>query len=176
MGWTRCWLFINGRHPTSLRSIAAVKGCRAHQQLFNRSKLAILVETEPITHLSSLLLHTVAVLPPEWPVLFLGSNASTFSVARRPAISRHAFTGKITISHIPHPWIANDTESLSRMLTDARFYNEVLPGVEWLLRLSQDSVLCANSNASLNEWLQWDWSGAKKYYSHSKSLVIHFQN
>lgn len=51
------------------------------------------------------------------------------------------------------------------MLTDASFYDEVLPGVEWLLRLSQDSVLCANSKASLNEWLQWDWSGAKKYYS-----------
>lgn len=154
-------LFINDRHATSLRSIATFKS-RAHYQSFNRSKLAIVVETEPLPHLSSLLLHTIAVLPPEWPVLFLGSNASTFSVARTPAISRHSTTGKITISQIPYPWIANDTEGFSRMLTHASFYDEVLHGVEWLLRLSQDSVLCANSNASLNEWLQWDWSDATR--------------
>lgn len=42
--------------------------------------------------------------------------------------------------------------------------NGVVPGrrpqVEWVLIFQTDSILCANSKASLNDWLHYDWVGA----------------
>lgn len=48
-------------------------------------------------------------------------------------------------------------------MTDLRFYDEFLPGVEWILKYESDSILCANSKSSLNNWLHWSWAGAPRY-------------
>lgn len=56
-----------------------------------------------------------------------------------------------------------DKEHVYRLLTDLRFYDQFLPGVEWLLKFESDAIMCANSDKSLNDWLHYDWAGAPRY-------------
>jgi len=51
-------------------------------------------------------------------------------------------------------------EMISRFLTNRWIYETVLQPAEWLLVFQTDSILCANSRQSLNEWLDYDWVGA----------------
>jgi len=34
--------------------------------------------------------------------------------------------------------------------------------VEWLMKFESDSILCANSDDSLNDWLDYSWAGAPR--------------
>ena len=43
-----------------------------------------------------------------------------------------------------------------------RFYDEFLPGVEHIMKFEHDSILCANAEESLDEWLVYDWAGAPR--------------
>jgi len=51
-------------------------------------------------------------------------------------------------------------EEISRFFTTLWLYEQVLQPAEWLLVFQTDSVLCANSRQSLNNWLDYDWVGA----------------
>ncbi|KAI0166298.1 hypothetical protein GGR57DRAFT_510033 [Xylariaceae sp. FL1272] len=68
----------------------------------------------------------------------------------------------LIVTVLPSPWTIDSKENVHRLLTDPRFYDEFLPGVEWILKYESDSILCANSENSLDDWLQWDWTGAPR--------------
>lgn len=105
----------------------------------------------------------IAVAPPDWRFMFIGSNKSAISVGRSYATKHQQAIGKLDLMVLPEPWEIDSKEKVHRLLTDVRFYNEFLPGVEWMLKYEYDSILCANSEVSLNDWLQWDWAGAPRY-------------
>lgn len=132
---------------------------------YNASKVALLIEPRPISHLVPQILHMIAVVPPDWRFLFIGSPQSVFAVGQTVATKHHQAIGKLNLMVLPDLWAGNGMEDVSRMLTDVRFYDEFLPGVEWLLKYEQDSILCANSETSLNEWLDWSWAGSTRYAS-----------
>lgn len=129
---------------------------------YNSSKLAILVEPRPLPHLVPQILHMIAVVPPDWKFLFIGSNQSVISVGRAWATKHQQKIGKLDLITMPDPWQINSKEGVYRTMTDLRFYDEFLPGVEWLLKYEHDSILCANAPVSLNQWLSWDWTGAPR--------------
>ncbi|KAJ9131659.1 hypothetical protein NKR23_g11638 [Pleurostoma richardsiae] len=129
---------------------------------FNASKVALLIEPRPIPHLVPQLLHMVTVVPPDWRFLFIGTAKSVASVGRAVAIKHQQVIGKLDLMIMPEPWEIESKESVYRMLTDMRFYNEFLPDVEWILKYEHDSILCANSESSLNDWLDWSWAGAPR--------------
>ncbi|KAI2630520.1 hypothetical protein GGS21DRAFT_205669 [Xylaria nigripes] len=129
---------------------------------FNASKVALLIEHRPLAHLVPQILHMIAVVPPDWRFVFIGSNQSVASVGRSYATKHQQAVGKLDLLVLPSPWEIDSKEKVHRVLTDMRFYNEFLPGVEWLLKYEYDSILCANSASSLNEWLDWDWAGAPR--------------
>ncbi|KAH7037786.1 uncharacterized protein B0I36DRAFT_345851 [Microdochium trichocladiopsis] len=129
---------------------------------FNRTKLAILVEPRPLPHLVPQILHMISVVPPDWKFLFVGSNQSVISVGRAWATKHQQKIGKLDLITMPEPWQINSKEGVFRLMTDIRFYDEFLPGVEWLLKYEHDSIMCANSPISLNQWLSWDWTGAPR--------------
>lgn len=52
------------------------------------------------------------------------------------------------------------SEQISTFLTNLWVYETLLQPAEWLLVFHTDSMLCANSNRSLNDWLDYDWVGA----------------
>lgn len=127
---------------------------------FNQTKLAVIIESRPLPHLVPQLLHMISVVPPDWRFLFLGSDASVLSVGRAPATQVQQADGKLDVKKAPEPWDIASREGIYRMLTDTRFYDEMLPGVEWMLKFEADSILCANSKDSLNHWLDYSWAGA----------------
>lgn len=130
---------------------------------FNSSKLALLIEARPLPHLPPLMMHMMAVVPPDWRFLFIGSSESILSVSRAYSIQHQQVIGKLDMVELPPPWSIASKEDVFRLLTDPRFYDEFLPDVEWILKYEHDSMLCANSETSLNDWLDWDWTGAARY-------------
>ncbi|KAJ0165696.1 hypothetical protein CTA2_10309 [Colletotrichum tanaceti] len=129
---------------------------------YNASKLALIIEPRPIPHLVPQLLHMTSVVPPDWRFLFIGSNVSVVSVARSYGIKHQQVIGRLDLMVLPDPWEIDTKEHVFRLLTDMRFYEEFLPGVEWILKFESDSILCSNSPKSLNEWLDWSWAGAPR--------------
>lgn len=138
---------------------------------FNGSRLALLVEGRPLPHLVPQLLHMISVVPPDWRFMFIGTNASVASVRRSFATQYHEVNGKLDLLAIPEPWSVESKEHTWRMFTDARFYNEFLPGVEHLLKFESDSMMCSNSGDSLDQWLEYDWAGASRYASRPSILL-----
>lgn len=102
----------------------------------------------------------MSVVPPDWRFLFIGSEQSTVSAGRAYSIKHQQAIGKLDLMLLPEPWNISSKEHIDRTLTDLRFYDEFLPGVEWLLKFESDSILCANSATSLEDWLDFDWVGA----------------
>ncbi|TFA99507.1 hypothetical protein CCMA1212_008876 [Trichoderma ghanense] len=129
---------------------------------FNSSKVALLIEARPLPHLSPLMMHMMAVVPPDWRFLFIGSSESIVSVSRAYSVQHQQVIGKLDLVELPPPWSIASKEDIFRLLTDQRFYDEFLPGVEWILKYEHDSMLCANSETSLDDWLDWDWTGAAR--------------
>ncbi|KAF3918439.1 hypothetical protein ABW21_db0201755 [Orbilia brochopaga] len=54
-----------------------------------------------------------------------------------------------------------DQEDVSRVFTDKSFY-KILEPAEWLFIFQTDSMICANSGQSLNDWVdkEYTWVGA----------------
>ncbi|KAF7518831.1 hypothetical protein G7054_g13324 [Neopestalotiopsis clavispora] len=144
-------------HPSTLAEIE-----RNPRLRYNTSKVALMVEPRPLPHLVPHLLHMIAVVPPDWRFVFIGSRKSVISVGRSYATKHQQAIGKLDLMTLPQPWDISSKEGVYRTFTDSRFYSEFLPGVEWLLKYESDSILCANSETSLNEWLDWDWAGAPR--------------
>ncbi|KAF4947344.1 hypothetical protein FGADI_10495 [Fusarium gaditjirri] len=127
---------------------------------YNASKIALIIEPEKLPLLVPLILHMVGVVARDWRFIFIGSQKSVWTVGRAFGIQVQQSLGKLELMQLPQPWRIRSREERNRLLTDVRFYDEFLPGVEWLLMFSSDSILCANSDLSLNDWLDWAWAGA----------------
>jgi hypothetical protein len=121
-----------------------------------------MIEPRPLPHLVPHLLHMISVVPPDWRFLFIGSAESVVSVGRAYATQYQQVIGKLDLMVLPEPWNISSKEDVFRTLTDARFYDEFLPDVEWILQYESDAILCANADKSLNEWLDWSWVGAPR--------------
>ncbi|TLD31291.1 hypothetical protein PspLS_02225 [Pyricularia sp. CBS 133598] len=129
---------------------------------YDQTKIALIVEARPIPHLVPQILHMITVLPPDWRMVFIGSEASVLSVGRAFAVKHQQVIGKMDLMVLPEPWEIDSKEKVHRIMTDIRFYDEFLPGVQWILRFESDSILCANSETSLNDWLGWSWAGSPR--------------
>ncbi|KEZ42555.1 hypothetical protein SAPIO_CDS5785 [Scedosporium apiospermum] len=129
---------------------------------YNSQKVALLIEPRPIPHLVPHILHMISVVPPDWRFLFIGSEKSVVSVGRAFTIKHQQIIGKLDLMVLPSPWSIESKEHVFRTLTDMRFYDEFMPGVEWILKYESDSIMCANSETSLNDWLDWSWAGAPR--------------
>lgn len=130
---------------------------------YNASKIALIVEPRIVPHLVPQILHMITVVPPDWRFIFIGSEKSVAMVGRSSATKHQQIIGKLDLLVMPDPWNISSKEMVYRMMADPRFYDEFIPGVEWLLKYEHDSILCANSEVSLNDYLDWSWTGAPRY-------------
>lgn len=126
---------------------------------YNASKLVLLIEPRPLPHLVPLILHMIAVVPPDWRFLVIGSSWSLYNIGRSSSIQQYAKLAKLDLLRLPKPWKLETSEDVSKLLTDLRFYDEFIPNVEWILLFQHDTILCANSQTSLDDWLDWGWAG-----------------
>lgn len=130
---------------------------------YNASKVALLIEGRPIPHLVPQLLHMISVVPPDWRFMFIGTNKSVISVSRSFGTQFQEANGKLDLVVLDKPWSIESKEHVYRLLTDISFYDKYLPDVEWLLKFESDSILCARSDDSINDWLDYDWAGAPRF-------------
>ncbi|KAK6515453.1 hypothetical protein TWF506_007788 [Arthrobotrys conoides] len=128
---------------------------------YNETKLALLIENRSQPHLTPLLLHFMSVVPPEWPFLFLGSNESIAHIQKSGPIRGYISNGKLSVRLIPEDMKVDSQENLSKTMTRVDFYKMLLPA-EWLFIFQTDSIICANSRVSLNDWVErgFSWVGA----------------
>lgn len=152
---------------------------------FNDSKVALLIEDRPVAHLAPLLLHMISVVPSDWRFVFLGGAESVALLNRSRAVRAQVGCGKLDLRELPAAFSVKGQEPISQTLTSLAFWRWLggretwswqdpyveeedvgVSGagrrhqVEWVLLFQTDSILCANSQASLNDWLQYDWVGA----------------
>jgi hypothetical protein len=127
---------------------------------FNESKVALLIENRPKPILAPLMLHFISVVPPDWRFRFMGSVESVEFLNQSMAIREHVAAGKLDLTYIPSNMTTGSQEEISRFLTTLWLYETVLQPAEWLLVFQADSILCANSRQTLNDYLEYDWVGA----------------
>lgn len=90
----------------------------------------------------------------------MGSIESVEHINGSRAIRDAVASGKLDLTYIPANMTTGSQEEISRFLTTLWLYEFVLRPAEWLLVFQTDSMLCANSRQSLNNWLDYDWVGA----------------
>ena len=90
----------------------------------------------------------------------MGSVESVEHINGSRAIRDAVVAGKLDLTYIPANMTTGSQEEISRFLTTLWLYETVLQPAEWLLVFQTDSMLCANSRQSLNNWLDYDWVGA----------------
>lgn len=116
-----------------------------------------------------LLLHMTQVVPPEWRFLFVATDEIIESVNTSSPVRRMVNTGKLRLQDINRfstGWgrtLPDINEIYSRILTNLTFYDEQLPQVENLLVFKSSSIICANSNKTVNDFIDYDWVGAPWY-------------
>ncbi|KAI0022008.1 hypothetical protein F4780DRAFT_789456 [Xylariomycetidae sp. FL0641] len=132
----------------------------APRAAYNASKVALLIENRALGHLAPLLLHMMAVVPADWRFRFMGSRASVGRVNGSVAVRAAVAAGKLDLTYIPGNLSTAGQEAISAFLTTRWVYEALLRPAEWLLVFQTDSVLCANSRRSLDDFLAYDWVGA----------------
>ena len=128
---------------------------------YNESKLALIIESRPLAHLTPLLLHMISVVPSDWQFLFLGSPESLNRTNTSNAIRLHQATGKLKLREAPDVGHIHEQAKVDRMLTNLTFYERYVDPAEWLLLFHSDSILCARSDSTLDDWLGYDWIGGR---------------
>ncbi|RYP49180.1 hypothetical protein DL768_005058 [Monosporascus sp. mg162] len=126
---------------------------------YNESKVALLIENRADPILAPLMLHFMSVVPPDWRFRFMGSTESVEHINRSVAIRQQVSAGKLDLTYIPSNMSTAGQEMISRFLTNLWLYETVLRPTEWLLVFQTDSILCANSHQTLNDYLEYDWAG-----------------
>jgi len=151
---------------TYMPSTPAIKLKYQAASPYDPRKVALLIENRASPHLIPLLLHFAAVIPTDWRVNFMGSDASVAHVNNSIAVQNQVNIGKMDLTYIPTNMSVAGQEQISTFLTNLWVYDTLLAPAEWLLVFQSDSMLCANSEQSLNDWLDYDWVGAPWSLSH----------
>jgi hypothetical protein len=89
--------------------------------------------------LAPLLLHMVAVLPPDWRFLFLGSDSSIEIMENSAAIRRQVAIGKLDLKLLPSNVSITGQEDISGFFTELWVYQHLFWPAEWLLVYQTDS-------------------------------------
>lgn len=127
---------------------------------YDPQKLAFMVETRTLPHLPAQFAHMASVIPPEWPLLFMGSPASIAHMRRSRSLTSLEATQRLRFILLPPTYSVQDRESISQMFTDPHLYATLLSPAEHLLVFQPDAIFCVQSEQSLNDYLAWDWVGA----------------
>lgn len=135
----------------------------------DHTRVALLMETRPLPHLPALLAHMISVLPLDWTIRFMGSPSAIELMESSRSLSGFIQTGKLLLIDIPPDLPVTSQEGISQVYTSASFYRDLLAPAEWLLVFQTDSILCAASEYSLNDWVDmgYDYVGAPWYRHNS---------
>ncbi|KAH7336072.1 hypothetical protein BKA65DRAFT_527027 [Rhexocercosporidium sp. MPI-PUGE-AT-0058] len=121
------------------------------------TNVATIIEDRPLSNLAPLLLHFSSVLGPTWPIVLFTSenNLLNQSISFQRAVSE----GRISIRSLPLDVHFENHRAVSELLTAPWLWKQLAPAGHVLL-FQADSILCANSDKRVDDYLQYDFVGA----------------
>jgi len=123
-------------------------------------KVAVIVETRPLTNLIPLILHFATVLGPEWPIiLFTSPSPKLSAINASSAFQRAIARGHINVVAIPADAKFNTAETVSAFLTSTWFWDQLAPA-DYVLLFQSDSIICANAPQKVEDFFEYDFIGA----------------
>lgn len=121
--------------------------------------VALLMEEDPtaIPNFASVLLHFRGMLGPHWEVVILTRKG--WKVPQSQVLRRLLADGRIKVRFLPDGVSFPTHPSVSVFLT-GRWLWETFEKVNRVLMFQADSILCSNSAARVDDFLEWDFVGA----------------
>jgi hypothetical protein len=137
-------------------------GGAAYTAGLDPSRVALIIETRPSSVIPALLSHFIATVPPAWIVKMVGTPESFSVVEKARSLQQHIASRKLELQYLPSYWPMNSSETVSQTLTNLTFYADFLAPAEWLLMFQTDSIICAASEQSIDDWVakNYSWVGA----------------
>lgn len=118
--------------------------------------VAVVIEDRPLPNIVPLLLHFSSVLGPTWPVVYY---TSVVSHPKSIAFLRAVEEGRISIRPLPAGVEFAKHQSVSEFLTKPWLWEQLAPAGH-VLMFQADSIICANSEARIEDFLEYDFVGA----------------
>ncbi|RDW94948.1 hypothetical protein BP5796_00711 [Coleophoma crateriformis] len=135
------------------------------------NKVAAIIETRMQIGMFAILLHFSGILGPEWPiVLFTTPEAyKDYAHSNSSAINRLIKNGGLEIKLLPNGVDFPNTTMYSKYMCEKHMWEELAPA-EHILIFQSDSMLCANSPLSVDDFLEYDIIGAPITAKHGRGF------
>lgn len=146
--------FLKQQSPQIDNSLSGVTA-----NISTSNKVAVIVETRQSGGLIPLVLHFASVLGPDWPVLIYTPAENFGSFHTSHALLRYIKAGRIVIRPLADGVYFPNWDSVSEFITQKWMWEDLAPA-EHVLIFQADSVLCANSVRSVEDFFEWDLIGA----------------
>jgi hypothetical protein len=122
-------------------------------------KVAALMETRASPNLVPLILHFASVLGPTWPIKIFTTPATIANLSTSAAFERKIADQSISFVHLPETETFKEHSSVSAFFSKPWFWEQLAPA-ERVLMFQSDSIICANSRRTVDDFLEYDFIGA----------------
>jgi Protein of unknown function (DUF5672) len=120
--------------------------------------IAVLLETHPPTNLPPIALHFLSVLGPRWKI-HIYTLEHNWVIPVSVPFQRALNLGHIKINYLPPDTDLSDGHKVSEFLTTPWLW-EQLQHARHTLMFQLDSIICANSEQKVEDFLHFDFVGA----------------
>ncbi|KAI9105552.1 hypothetical protein DFS34DRAFT_599892 [Phlyctochytrium arcticum] len=120
---------------------------------------AVIIETSPSATLVPILVHFAAVLGPRWHVALYTSASTWTENPTSIPFQRLLESKQLSVRFLPPEVQFTDSAAVSRFLTAPWLWQELVESKR-ILMFQLDSIICANSNVTVDDFLKWDYIGA----------------
>ncbi len=121
-------------------------------------KIAAIVETRMLDNLIPLILHFAMVLGPTWQVV-LFITEEIWRMPNSTHFQRVVREGQVKVRFLPPETDLADWETVSWFMTRPWLWEQVRSASRVLI-FQTDSIICTNSNWTVDDFLEWDFIGA----------------
>lgn len=139
-------------------SILLLFGLLFGNQRSTKDLLAVIIETDPPHNLAPVTLHFAGILGPRWKIV-LYTLERNWIVPQSAPFRRAMDSGNIEIRYLPRNTDLSDGHKVSDFLTRPWLW-EQLQDAAHVLMFQLDSILCANSEKTVDDFLHYDFVGA----------------
>lgn len=123
------------------------------------SKVAALMETRASPNLAPLILHFSSVLGPTWPIKIFTTAAVAASLSTSPPLARKVADSSVSFVLLPERQTFTQHSHVSDFFSKAWFWERLAPA-QRVLMFQSDSIICANSRRTVDDFLEYDFVGA----------------
>jgi hypothetical protein len=118
-----------------------------------------MIEGRPLTNLAPLLLQFSNVLGPAWPIILYVTGSAAENLPTSAPFHRALKDSQIQIRRLPSNVTFAVRDQVSAFLTSPYLWRDLAPASHVLL-FQADSIICANSELRVEDFLKFDFVGA----------------